>query len=195
MGSFIAMAQRGAASHMQAQIASRDASETVRQANIAFGQQFAEGERQKESVTHAAQAVKSARVREADKTMGTMIAVMADNGGMGTTNMVRYGGEIDYLAEMDVHKIEYNRIQQVNAINASVSGAYNNAMNVITSARRAAIGAWMNMLVGGAGAFADAQKQAEARREQTKRGNLEGGDSNQFEGEGTLWSDKDFSDF
>lgn len=97
-------------------------------------QEWQEFHRQQEEATNRAREEKSARASEADKLMGQMLAVMADNGGSGTQNESRFAGEIGYLEGLDLAKIEGNRRREVDALKSQQTASAWRALNIISSA-------------------------------------------------------------
>ena len=107
--------------------------------------EWQEFHRQQKEVSAQARADKSDRAREADKLMGQMIAVMADNGGAGTSNESRFAGEIGYLEGLDISRIEGNRRREVEALNSAKTASAWRALNIISSAGAKSQGAIWNI--------------------------------------------------
>lgn len=108
-------------------------------------QEWQEFHRQKQEATDAARAKKSDRAAEADKLMGQMLAVMADNGGAGTSNESRFAGEIGFLEGLDIARIEGNRRKEVEALSSAQNASGWRALNIISGAGASAQGAIWNI--------------------------------------------------
>jgi len=113
------------------------------------GLEWQEFHRQKGEVTDQARADKSTRAREADKAMGRMLAVMADNGGAGTNNESRFAGEIGYLSGLDITRLEGNRMKEVQALSSAQTASGWRALNIISDAGAQAQGAIWNVAKAG----------------------------------------------
>jgi len=107
--------------------------------------EWQELQRRKLEATDNARSEKSDRAREADKAMGRMLAVMADNGGSGTSNESRYVGEIGFLEGIDLARIEGNRTREVEAMSSAQTASGWRALNIISGAGAAAQGSIWNV--------------------------------------------------
>lgn len=96
--------------------------------------EWQEYERQKVEATRQAQEQKSERAREADRKMGMMLAVMADNGAEGTSTVSRYAGEIGFLEGLDIARIEGNRRRELAALGSKQYASGVRALGTINAA-------------------------------------------------------------
>ncbi len=153
MGQAMLVAQIAMAA-MQAKAAQDSANAQSQAATQNAQQEWKEYHRQQQEVTAEAQGEKAERARQADKLVGQMMAVMADNGGAGTSNEAAFAGEIGFLEGLDVARIEGNRRREVDALSAAKIASHNRALNIITSAGTQAQGKIWNIAstaVSGAG--------------------------------------------
>lgn len=81
--------------------------------------------RQQEFLIEKAQEDKSDRVREADALFASMIVAMADGGGAGSINQVRFGVEIGFNEGIDIARIESNRRREIEARQSGKQAALN----------------------------------------------------------------------
>lgn len=111
--------------------------------------EWQEYHRQKLETTAQAQGDKSARARQADKDMGMLLAVMADNGAAGTLNESAFAGEIGFLEGLDITKIEGNRKRKIEALSSAQTASGWRALNIISGAGTKAQGQIWNVAKAG----------------------------------------------
>ena len=90
--------------------------------------------RQQEEANRIARADKAERTREADKQFASMIASLADLGGLGTINATRFGVEIGFNEGVDLATIESNRQSTFESLEASKRSSRARADSAVTIA-------------------------------------------------------------
>jgi hypothetical protein len=127
--------------------------------------EVAEYERQKEEERLNARSEKSDRARQADRETASMIAAMADSGGLGTTSS-RFAGSIGFIAGVDMARIEGNSISRINALSSRQVAAQQKAANARTRATGAA---FSSLLTGAGNVLGTVADQREKQRQQEQQ--------------------------
>jgi hypothetical protein len=141
------------------------ANQQAEAAQQAADEQVQELERQKGEERLNARSQKSDRAREADKSFASMVAAMADNGGLGTGNASRFAGDIGFVAGMDFARIEGNSISKINSLTSQQRSARMRAANATNQARGAMIGS----ILGAAGGIAGTVSKERERKRQAEK--------------------------
>ncbi len=124
-------------------------------------------ERQKEEEELNERAKRSDRAREADREFATMIVSMADNGGAGTGNALRFAGEIGFISGIDLARISGNSIGRRAAMTAKQQAATARADNISSASAGSAFSALLSTAGGITGTIAD--ERARNRREESQK--------------------------
>lgn len=128
--SFAGIAQANASAKAQAK---------AQEQNLAFKQE--EATRQQRRVNEIAKEKKSDVIRRAESELGTVRAMVGDVGG-GGNSLVRLLGEIGATEGLDLSRIEGNRSEDIESLQASKKSAsleYSNNLATIYSQKQAAI--------------------------------------------------------
>lgn len=138
--------QEGAAAADQAEA---EAAEFRRQQDVAK-------EREREAM--------SDRTRQADREMASMIAAMAENGGLGTTNATGLAVDIGGIEGLDLARIQGNTRREIEALESRARASIARGRNAVKNASLSALGS----VIGASGKYGQlAEEQRRADEEAT----------------------------